>query len=80
LGDSAAADRADCDLSAEPSDFQLMSCLGHQVVDVDHIGMLLVTRTAARLRILCGRPDPEAVLAWAVKAALTGPSYFDGGA
>jgi hypothetical protein len=37
---------------------------GHQVIDVDHIGMMLVTRTAAHLRIMRGRPDPEAVLAW----------------
>ncbi len=42
----------------------IVALRAHQVVDVDHVGLMLVSRTAARLRILRGRPDTEAVLAW----------------
>ena len=36
---------------------------GHRVLEVDHIGMLLVTRTSARLRIVRAAPE-GAMLAW----------------
>ena len=42
----------------------LVALRAHQVVEIDHVGMLLVTRTSARLRILRGKPDSDAVLAW----------------
>jgi hypothetical protein len=42
----------------------LVAARGHQVVDVDRMGMVLVSRTAARLRILRGKPEANVVLAW----------------
>lgn len=44
----------------------LIARTGHAVTGVDHIGIALTTRTAARLRIFRGRPDPGAVLAWSL--------------
>jgi hypothetical protein len=44
----------------------LVALRGHQVVAVDQVGMLLVSRTAARLRLLRGKPDEGTVLAWEV--------------
>jgi hypothetical protein len=41
---------------------------GHQVLSVDHVGVLLVARTAARLRILRGKSGAEAVLAWKIQS------------
>jgi hypothetical protein len=42
---------------------------GLHVVDIDHVGMLLISGTAARLRILRGKVDPDAVLAWKLGVA-----------
>jgi hypothetical protein len=43
---------------------------GHHVLSVDHIRMLQITRTAARLLILRDKPDADAALAWEICRSL----------
>jgi hypothetical protein len=42
----------------------LVALRGHQVVEVDHRAITVVTRTSARLRVYRGEVDTGAVLAW----------------
>ena len=46
----------------------LIARTGHTVLEIDHVGVLLVARTSSRLRILRGKPDPDAVLAWEISS------------
>jgi len=42
-------------------------CLrGHQVVEVDHRAIAMVSRTVSRLRVYRGEVDPGAILAWEI--------------